>query len=152
MEWRPENISGLQMRLTDLGETYVERFVPKKYATPRNPERGANAPTVTADRITELRVSASVRHVITGQEGNQTVFVYVTNQWQKSVPGVEVAITVRYQPDKARYKCALTNDKGFTEYNFSILPASPGQNVVVDVVATYGDLTGATQTFFLAWW
>ena len=150
MEWHPEDLSGLQMRLTNLGETYVERFgVPGDYDEPRDPERGVNAPMVAA---TELKVSASVRHVITGQEGSQTIFVYVTNQWQKPIPGAEVVIIVRYQPDPVRYRCTPTNDKGFTGHNFDILPALPGRNVVIDVAATYGDLTGTTQTFFLPWW
>lgn len=154
MEWRPEALSGSQMRLTNMGETYIERFgVPDGYDEPRSPERiDSDAPTVTADRVTELRVRASVRHVITGQEGSQTVFVYVTNQWQKPVPGVEVVITVRYQPNPVRYVCAPTDDKGFARYSFDILSASPGQNVVIDVTATHGDLTGATQTFYLPWW
>ena len=61
MEWRPEAPFGLQMRLTNLGETYIERFdVPEEYINQREPERGA-------DLITELEVRASVRHAITGQ-------------------------------------------------------------------------------------
>jgi hypothetical protein len=129
-------------------------MVPEQYVAPRNPsdEIGINALTVTADRVARLQVSASVRHIVTGQEGSQTVFVYVTDQWQKPVSEANVAITVRYQPETASYECAPTDDKGFAEYQFDILPAPPGQNVVVDVVATHGSLTSKTQTFFLPWW
>jgi hypothetical protein len=155
MELHPENLSGLQIRLTNLGETYVERFgVPGGYDDPRPPPEIGDASLLTeaAGSVIELRVSASVRHIITGQEGMQTVFVYVMDQWQQPVPGVVVTMTVRYRPDEARYVCALTDNRGFTEHSFDVRPSVPGRNVVIDVAATYGGLAGATQAFFLPWW
>ena len=47
---------------------------------------------------------------------------------------------------------APTDDKGFAKQDFDIEDASPGRNVVIDVTATYGDLTSMTQTFYLPWW
>jgi len=155
MEWHPEDISGPQMRLTNLGEIYVERFgVPRGYDRPLNPPERieTSSLTVALDRITELRIDASVRYAITGQEGKQTVFVYVTDQQRQAVPGASVAVTVRYQSGDARYECEPTNENGFTGSTFDLQPALPGKNVVIDVVATYADLVGKTQTFFLPWW
>jgi hypothetical protein len=155
MEWHPESVSGPQMRLTNLGEAYVERFgVPGNYDDPRTPPGavGADALTPAPGLVTKLKVSASVRHIIAEQGGRQTVFVYVTDQRQQPVPGVGVAITVRYPSGDVRYECPSTDASGFTMHSFDILSSLPGKNVVIDVAATYGSLSETTQTFFLPWW
>ncbi|MFQ6101616.1 MAG: LGFP repeat-containing protein [Anaerolineae bacterium] len=150
MEWHPEVLSGSQMRLTKLGEIYVERFdvLDENYynniikVTDNPPE-----PTVT-----KLNTSASVRYVITGRQGTQTVFVYVNDQRQQPVEGAAVRVIVHYQSGDQSYEFAPTNGSGFTRLSFEILQSSPGQRVVIDVTVTYGSLTATTQTFFLPWW
>jgi hypothetical protein len=158
MEWYPEATSGSQMRLTSLGETYVDRFgVPVGTDDAQPPPifgSDEEMPTVTPPPpITRLNVSASVRYVITGREGGQTVFVYVTDQQQQPVSGAMVKIMVHYPWGSQPYEFnEPTNDSGFTGHYFDILPASPGQKVVIAVTVTHGSLTGTTQTFFLPWW
>nr|HID12408.1 hypothetical protein [Anaerolineae bacterium] len=154
MEWHPEILSGPQMRLTNLGEIYIERFgIPGDYAEPRPPpERGGPYPTPLEPTVTKLYISASVRYVITGRQGVQTVFVYVTDQRQQPVQGVSVSMVVHYQSGDQRYEFKPTNASGFTRRSFDILPSPPGHKVVIDVTMTYGDLTATTQTFFLPWW
>jgi len=147
MEWHPENLSGPQMRLSNVGETYIERFgVPGNCADLREPPELVDASSTT------LKINASVRHVITGQGGRQIVFVYVTDQHRQPVPAVAVTMTVRYPSGDVRYKCAPTDERGFTAHSFDILPSPLGKNVVIDVAAAYGDLRRTTQTFFLPWW
>jgi hypothetical protein len=145
MEWHPETRSGPQMQLTDLGRVYVERF-------DISGDQGGAAIIEPVIVVTKLTTTASVRHIITGQTGSQTVFVYVTDQLQRPVSGAAVTLTVRYPSDSARYECPPTDENGFTGHSFDILRSTPGQNVVIDVAAAHGDLTSATQTFFLPWW
>ena len=156
MEWHPENLSGPQMRLINVGEIYIERFgVPGDHDDLRPPPpelADESAPTGSLGRITKLRINASVRYIITGQDGRQTVFVYVTDQQWQPVPGAAVTITARYQSGDVRYECTSTDDRGFTGRSFNISPSPLGQNVVIDVAAAYGDLRKTTQTFFLPWW
>ena len=155
MEWHPDEFSGAQIRLTDLGEIYLERIgTPGDFDGLDWQERFTDTlVTESPDRVTELEIDASVRHVITGQQGEQTVFVYVTDQLGQPVPGVIASMTVRYPSDEVSYMCnAPTDDKGFAKQDFDIEDASPGRNVVIDVTATYGDLTSMTQTFYLPWW
>ena len=152
MEWHPEVISGPQMRLTNIGETYIERFgVPEGCDDPLS---GPDAPGEAASEsaVTTLYTSASVRYVITGRQGVQTVFVYVNNQQQQPVEGAAVKMTVHYQSGDQRYEFEPTNVSGFTQRCFNILPAPPGQKIVIDVTVTYGNVTATTQTFFLPWW
>lgn len=162
MEWHPEHRSGQQMRLTNLGEMYIERFpVPPGVIEPRDPVRIETAPDAQetpVSRVTKLDVSASVRNVITGRKGDQTVFVYVTDQLQKPLQGATASVVVHYQSGDAVYDCESTNASGFTNVSFDIQPSTPGRRVVVDVTVTYYDEAGAktlttkTQTFFLPWW
>ena len=147
MEWHPEDPSGPRMRLTNLGEVYAERIgIPGGYeASDDSSER--------VDRITELELDASVRHITTGQDGQQTVFVYVTDQRHQPVPEAAVVVTVHYdESSEKEYVCVPTDEEGFTARTFNLLPVTPGENVVIDVAATIGDVAGQTQTFFLPWW
>jgi len=160
MEWHPE-YSPPRMRLTPLGQIYVERFgVPREYEQPQPPPAGFSLtplPGTTSpapeSTITRLNVSATVRYIITGREGGQTVFVYVTDQRNQPVKGANVRMTVKYQAGDQNFDFEdPTNDSGFARYYFDITPTTPGQKVVIDVIVTYGSLTGRTQTFFLSWW
>jgi hypothetical protein len=155
MEWHPEDSSGPRMRLTNVGEIYLERFgLPGDYDDPLPPpSRPGDTEAATLEStVTALEVSASVRHIITGRTGEQTVFVYATDQRQGSVEGVAVSMVVHYRSGDQRYEFEPTDASGFTGHSFDILPAPPGRKVVVDVTATYGGLTSHTQTFFLPWW
>jgi len=156
MEWHPEDPSGPQMRLTNLGEIYLERFgVPGDYDEPRDPP-----PPIISDRptmppepaVTALHISASVRHIIIGQGDGQTIFIYVTDQWRQPVEGAAVSMVAHYPTSMAHYECAPADERGFTSSRFEILPTPPGRKVVIDVKVTYGDLAGTTQIFFLPWW
>jgi len=93
-----------------------------------------------------------VRHAVAELQGIQTVFVYVTDQWYQPVQGAAVEMTVHYQSGDQRYEFEPTKVSGFTRRGFEILPAPPGQRVMIDVTVTRGDLTATTQTSFVPWW
>ena len=162
MEWHPEDSTGPQMRLTRMGELYIERYgVPNGFDAPLPaPPRAEGAPPTepSEPKVMRLHITASVRNVITGRTGGQTVFVYVTDQQQQPVQGADVEMVVHYPSGDQRYEFEPTNASGFTNVSFEILPAPPGRKVVIDVMVTYYDdsvattLTGSTQTFFLPWW
>jgi len=155
MEWHPEDHSGPRMRLTNVGEIYIERFgLPGDYDEPLPPPArpGTSGATNPEPTVTALQISASVRHIITGRAGNQTVYVYATDQRRRPVEGVTVKMAVHYQSGDQRYGFEPTNARGFTSQSFDILAVPAGQKVVIDVTATYGNLASTTQTFFLPWW
>jgi len=152
MEWHPEDTSGSQMHLTNLGETYIERIgVPGEYLVPERLSPSEDQSPGPYQLVTKLNVSASVRYAITGRSGVQTVFVYVNDQQHNSLKGAEVKMVVHYQSGDQRYNFEPTNENGFTKCGFDILSSPPGQKVVIDVIVTYQDLTSTTQTFFLSW-
>lgn len=151
MEWHPEDLSGPQMRLTNLGEIYIERIgVPEEALQAELPARGV-VPSPPSHLITKLNASASVRYAITGRQGTQTVFVYVNDQQDQPVKGASVRMIVHYQSGDLPYDFEPTNESGFTKRSFDIQSSPPGQKVVIDVIITYDNLTSTTQTFFLPW-
>lgn len=155
MEWRPENPPDSQIRLTNLGEQYIERFgLPGPYDEPQPPPPGPDdEPAVTPQApVTRLNVTASVRYAITGRSGKQTVFIYVSDQRQKPVQGAAVDVTANYQTGAQYYECGSTNATGFTRCSFEIIRSPVGKRVVIGVRATHGGLTGTTQTSFTPWW
>jgi hypothetical protein len=155
MEWHPEDPSGPRMHLTNLGEMYIERFgLPGDFDEPLPPSArpGDSAATGAQRVVMELHVTASVRHIVTGRTGEQTVYVYVTDGRQQAVEDAAVRMAIHYRSGDQRYEFESTDVDGFTSRSFDIDAAPPGQKVVVDVTATYEDLTSKTQTFFLPWW
>ncbi len=144
MEWHPEVVSGSQMRLTKMGEVYIERFGVPEICYEGGPPR--------PDVVTKLNVSASVRYAITGQQGTQTVFVYVNDQRHEPLQGAAVAVVIHYQSGDQSCEFDTTNARGFTLCSFDILRPPPGQRVVIDVTVTHSGLTATTQTSFLPWW
>jgi hypothetical protein len=156
MEWHPEAFPSPQILLTNVGELYIERFgVPGNYDKPRDPSgriASAAPPEDSRTQVTQLNVDASVRHVISGQEGSQTVFVYITDQRNHPIPGISVEMNVRHRSGARHYDFEPTDENGFTSHHFEIFQATPGRKVVIDVRASYNDFIGTTQTFFLPWW
>ncbi len=155
MEWHPEAASGSQMRLTDIGEIYIEQFgLPGDYDSPLPPPArpGEDPNTTPGPPVTSLDTSASVRYVIMGRQGTQTVFVYVNDQRCQPVQGATARAIVHYQSGDQTHTCDATNTSGFAKCSFDIQLSPPGEKVVIDVKVDYGGMTATTQTFFLPWW
>ncbi len=158
MEWHPEAPAGSpQIRLTNLGEMYVERFratIPAEALEPESLPNALSIPqTPPAPVVTNLHVSASVKYVITGRTGGQTVFVYATDQQNRPIQGAQVKMVIHYPSGDQLYTFEdPTNDSGFTDFYFNISPTPRGQKVVIGITLTYDNLTATTQTFFIPWW
>ncbi|MGD1992389.1 MAG: hypothetical protein PVI59_04270, partial [Anaerolineae bacterium] len=99
-----------------------------------------------------LRVWAAVRHAITGREGAQTVFVYVTNSSRQPISGAQVTALVRYPTRETGYDLPETDARGITSVTFDVNSPPPGRRVIVEVEVDYQGATATAQTFFLPWW
>jgi hypothetical protein len=163
MEWHPEREVGSQISLANLGEMYIEQFgIPGDYDDPTPPPAMGEFPLATSvfgegaqgtsQGVIGLQVSASVERVVTGRQGIQTLYIYVDDQQGQPVKGASVTMAARYPSDGQFEKLDATNESGFTSGAFEILPASPGQRVIIDVTATVDGLEETTQTFFVIWW
>ena len=61
-------------------------------------------------------------------------------------------MVARYPSNRQQVELGPTDESGFAKGSFEILPAPPGERVIIDVTVTYQDLEETTQTFFLPWW
>jgi hypothetical protein len=148
MEYHSEITNGPRMYLAPLGEITIDVL-----SLTGPPFQPAPPPTLIAPTPTELNVSASVRYVITGQEGGQTVYVYVADQNGKPVEGAKVRMVVGYPSGDQVYQFdEPTDSAGFAGHYFDLPQTSAGEKVVVTVTATFAGLSTTTQTFFFAWW
>jgi hypothetical protein len=153
MEWHPERETGSQVVLTNMGEIYIERFgIPGNWGDRRPPPSTPHIPPATDQGVIELRISASVRYAITGRYGIQTLYVFVDDQQHQPVSGASVSMVARYPSNRQEVRLGPTDESGFTKGSFEILPAPPGERVIIDVTVTYRELKETTQTFFLVWW
>ena len=106
--------------------------------------------------LRRLNVTASVQHIIVSQQGGtQAVFVYVVDQYQNPVEGVDLEAVVRYQGGELIEQACLlerTSASGFAKCSFELAPSQSGQKVIVDVTARRDGLSDSTQAFFFSWW
>lgn len=148
MEWHPETVSGPKTRLTNVGEIYLEQFdISGGIGSAR-----FSPGIIDADVLSELRVSASVDHIVIGGDEVQTVFVYVSDHQGRPVAGATVGVAVRYPAETQPIQAAATNSSGLMQVSFPVLPSPPGQKAVVVAEAMHDGRVGETQAFFLSWW
>jgi hypothetical protein len=168
LEWHPENTHPYKVQLGLLGEIDVNQKLDEKKLdptlldpqpppaimtppTPLSPSASSVNPTPLPS-VTAIDASASVKYAITGQEGYQTVYVYVTDQRGRGLPGAQVSFVARYTTEDRDFSAPPTDTTGYTYHTFSVGNPLPGYIIVIDVTVTSGNLTATTQTSFLPWW
>ncbi len=159
LEWHPERAREDRVVIGALGNEYIYRYgVPQEYQR-RQPPPPIREPSTPDARATQaggdkpsLRVWAAVRHAITGRDGTQTIFVYVTNSSRQAIQGADVTVLVRYPSEEITYDLPGTDAQGITSVTFDINSPPPGRRVIVEVAVDYEGATATAQTFFLPWW
>jgi hypothetical protein len=168
LEWHPENTHPYKVQLGLLGEIDVNQKLDEKKLdptlldpqpppaimtppTPLSPSASSVNPTPLPS-VTAIDASASVKYAITGQEGYQTVYVYVTDQRGRGLPGAQVSFVARYTTEDRDFSAPPTDRTGYTYHTFSVGNPLPGYIIVIDVTVTSGNLTATTRTSFLPWW
>jgi hypothetical protein len=170
LEWHPENPHPHKVQLGLLGEIDVNQKLDEKTLdptlldpqpailtspTPSSTLDSSAAPAATPTplpSVTAIDVSASVKYAITGREGHQTVYMYVTDQRGRGLPGAQVSFVAHYTTEDRAFSAPPTDTTGYTHHSFSVGDPLPGYIIVIDVTVNYGRLTATTQTSFLPWW
>jgi len=146
MEWHPERPEDERVVLGALGLAYIQRFgVPEGVR-----ELHSDAQYVSEEG--PIQVWAFVRNVITGREGNQTIYVYVTDAARQPKSGAMATVAVRYPSKMTVFTAGPTDSRGITSVTFPIDSPPPGQKVVVDVTVKVAGQEQTAQTFFVPWY
>lgn len=145
-EWHPELQSGQRVTLTDLGRLYFDAR--KENPVYLQPVQDSLAPQL----ILDLQARSFLSQAVTGQQGEQTIYVIVQDQNFVPVPRAQVVFIVRYPSGgESRYIMALTNEFGITSLSFPINEQDYGI-AEVDVSVTYDKLQQQTRSSFRIWY
>jgi len=80
------------------------------------------------------------------------LYVYVTDQWGKGVPGAQVSFVAHYSDGDRVFDMPSTDAGGYSSYTFNVGNLLPGYTVVIDVQAIVEGRSAHSQTSFLPWW
>jgi len=147
MEWHPENDSGKQVTLTDIGRRYFTLF-----EDPRLAQAVTNG---ALHLVMNLQVHAYVSQPVMTTDGDQIVYVVVQDQSLLPVAGAAVNAFLRIPGARAGTETelpqAFTDKNGIARISFPVRSQSYG---VVEIVvsASYNDLTMKTITSYRVWW
>ncbi len=150
MEWHPELSGDQRVQLGELGTIHFDKFgFDQALKEPRTTPAIADG---TAQPPLYLRIKASVKSPITKPSGEQTLFVYVTDQTGQPVANASVTFTVRNAQGMRSLNMPRTDANGYTTLKFDIGNVLPGQIQIIEVVAGIFNRTGMAQTSFLPWY
>lgn len=142
MEWRPELATGQKVQLTTLG-LFAFDF--------HKLDSKLKEPAVIRS-VTRLNVRASVGDPVSQRSGIQPIYVFITDQHGKAVESVLVTAIVRFASGNQNFTFPFSNTRGMTQIDVPFGQSKAGNQVSIDITATYRNLIGQTRTSFLPWW
>ncbi len=152
LEWHPERPRGDRVVVGALGMAYIQKFgVPEEY---RKPQPLSAQPAVIAPPAegATIRAYAFVRYPVTGREGYQTVYLYVTNAGRQPMRGVLATATIRFPDRPVVYPMNATDSRGISSLTFYFSGLPSGQKVVIEVTVQAGMQTVTVPTSFVVWY
>jgi hypothetical protein len=143
-EWRPEEPAGQRVRLSNLGEQYLNMF--------KTESSSAWNATVGTQPLM-IQVSAYPQQPVMGLNGQQTILVKVADQDQQPVAGAQVTLQ---QPSpggqvEGNLLQAVTDYNGIAMLTFPFDFTVPGK-VVAHITVRVNNLESKTTTSFWTWW
>jgi hypothetical protein len=99
-----------------------------------------------------IRAYAFVRYPVTGREGYQTVYLYVTDAGRQPMRGVQAKVTVYFPGEPAVYQMNATDSRGISSQTFYFSGLPSGQKVVIEVTVQAGTQTITVPTSFVVWY
>jgi hypothetical protein len=146
MEWHPEKLPDQPIQLAQLGKTYY-------MAAGLDPTR--LQPSVGGDSFggaTTLHPRASVVQPVTVANGQQTAFVFVTDQLGRPIGGASVTLVVHFPDGDQSYNMPPTTANGTTFRTFALPQVPAGTLVSMDFQVAYSGLFGSTRTSCFIWY
>ena len=149
MEWEPNQSD---IVLHNLGEMWVDEHPnlrSLKGSAPQlaPPGEGVRPLTATGD----LRATASVRNAYLGPAGEQTVWVFVTDQNGAPVQGAKVTLVSPTLPGAVHLTLMPTDELGHTQVTFPLAELTAGKLVILEAQVSLQDAAAAARTYFRVW-
>jgi len=152
MEWHPERPRGDRVVVGALGQAYIQKFgVPEAYRKPQPPPAQPR-PFTEEQKNPEIRAYAFVKYPVTGRDGYQTVFLYVTDASRRPLRGVTATVKVHFPSGTSTYKMEATDQRGISSLTFPFYSLLSGQKVLIEVVVQAGTQIVIAPTSFVVWY
>jgi hypothetical protein len=150
MEWDP-NRSGIVLQ--NIGTMWVHQQHRPGFLSnlAMSPSGSSSREDASDSAITSLSATASVRDAFSARVGDQTVWVYVTDQTGEPVAGARVNLGGQVFPG-GMLPMPPTDEHGHTEKSFDFGGLDRGQLVVLSAHVSHQNLTALAQAFFYAWY
>jgi hypothetical protein len=146
MEWHPEKPKGQQIQLAPLGSLFY------KFAG-LDPDR--LPPPFGGDSlgaVTSLRLRPSVFKPVTVANGQQTTFVFVTDQLGRAIGGAGVTLIVHYPDRDVPLTLPPTSATGTSFTTFPVPEIEAGTIVSMEFIVTYSGVFAQTRTSYMIWY
>ena len=142
--WCPEMPSGLRVQLAPIGDWLFRKAGHDLHLL---------EPTARIETITEIKVGVTVSTSVMGREGGkQLVYIYVTDQFNRPLKDVWVALSVVLPQDKDVGDSVFTDADGIAKVSVEIPALAPGETVPIQVQARHKNNWESTATSFRIWW
>ncbi|MEO0250324.1 MAG: hypothetical protein ABIN58_12535, partial [candidate division WOR-3 bacterium] len=148
MEWHAERPQDDRVVLGSLWNQFLP-LIPPEQLEPEPPRGRIGTPS--SQEV--ARISAYVRYVITGRQGEQILFVYMVNSSRQPVAGVAARVTVYFPSETVTYTTRLSDERGIASLNIPFDSLPVGRKVLIRVTVTRPDGAPLTaETFFVPWY
>jgi hypothetical protein len=146
LEWYPELGASQKVRPADLGRTYFDSI----------PEDAALlAPVVTSfaprNQVQQLVVRVFVQKGVARGTDTQQVHILVQDQTRQPVAGASVTLTVLWPGAGSQLATLTTDQSGLAAASIGFNDRQPGEMVIVNATAGFGDLRSSASGSFRIW-
>jgi hypothetical protein len=135
------------VHLASLGSAYLTVFPP-----PAEDNLAQFDPRMVPTPGYQIRASVSVEHPTVGQNGEQTLYLYVEDGAGGPVSNAQALAVLYYDDATAEIELAPTDQNGLSSASFVVPPAIPGGQVLVRVHVLVGEHLLTVETTYFQWW
>jgi hypothetical protein len=145
LEWRPEQLVGQRVALTDLGRIYYDMM-----GQPGNTSKGPSIPNRTPTRI---QARAFVAQALIPAEQQQTVYIIVQDEKLTQVEGALVSVEVTWpNGQKDVFRAPASDSSGISQVTFNVTKLPVKEVARINVSVEYQGMKTTAETWFRIWW
>jgi hypothetical protein len=148
-EWHPELEAGMNVRLSDYGRIYADKYEDTARFNAALPLDNIPLPS---SRPLSLKVSAFTARPVTLPSDTQKVFVIVQDQALAPVAGATGSVKIHLTSGEILTYPVVTNENGL-----GVVPSMkfedqfPGSQIILEVNMSFQGMAASTSTSFLVW-
>jgi hypothetical protein len=147
LEWQPWKVEGQRVVVSDLDRMYFDKLGEDiGLLSPVKPSNN------TSTDIVSLQVRAFVWKAVTLATDSQLIFVIVQDQNLQPVANANCTTLVHWPDGRAELSTLTTNTNGVQMVPLSFTSQPYGSLTYIDVLCTFGGLSGKTTTSFRIWY